>query len=382
MVFINEIMAAAKHNPLAAGAMSLYGLTIITYLFKSVPSYALGLIIRHYTTSLSVNSNHELYDMLMSWLVKCGYTKNARTFQGGWDRDRNDITLRMGYGWHIIWYHSRPIKFILSKDSDNKTDRDKDIITLITVGRSRSLLDAIINDARDSDIKHTTTPVSVFTSYDSWEIKQRQPIRDFKSLYIPEKTKCHLKDIVDNFTKNENWYKDHGISYKTGIMLYGPPGTGKTSLIRALAGYTKRGLYILGQHTMVSVSLAVSVLPPNSILVIEDIDKILEKDASKDPISLGDLLNAIDGAMNAHDHILIITTNKASDLDPVLLRPGRIDHKILVDYVCDESFQAFLLAFFNMHTTAHVKPEVSIAQMQIDVMAGMTGKEIILKYCE
>lgn len=53
-------------------------------------------------------------------------------------------------------------------------------------------------------------------------------------------------------------------------------------------------------------------------------------------LSLSDaqgLLNVLDGVVDTPGRIVVVTTNLVDSLDPALIRPGRIDKKILLGYM-------------------------------------------------
>ena len=62
--------------------------------------------------------------------------------------------------------------------------------------------------------------------------------KTFESLFFPDKD--GLLFLLDHFKAKSGKFAIKGFPHKLGLLLYGPPGTGKTSLIKAIAHYTKR----------------------------------------------------------------------------------------------------------------------------------------------
>jgi chaperone BCS1 len=148
-------------------------------------------------------------------------------------------------------------------------------------------------------------------------------------------------------------------------MFYGPPGTGKSSLCFAAAGSLHLKIYLisLNSKTLTEDGLAslFQSLPRRCIVLLEDVDAAgmtnkrgenavsdaptqqatatssakpgddkPKNDNNKTPqgISLSALLNIIDGVASSEGRILVMTTNHIEQLDPALLRPGRVDMTI------------------------------------------------------
>lgn len=73
-----------------------------------------------------------------------------------------------------------------------------------------------------------------------WDEVLFSSTRTFDNIFFEGKQNVVSK--IDFFLNNKDWYYEKGIPYTLGFGLYGPPGTGKTSLIKAVANYTKRNV--------------------------------------------------------------------------------------------------------------------------------------------
>jgi len=119
--------------------------------------------------------------------------------------------------------------------------------------------------------------------------------------------------------------RKHKIPLKRGILLEGPFGTGK-SLTAAMAakvaeenGWT---FILLDRVQGLNTALQFANRYAPAVVFAEDIDRI----ASERDDATNDLINTIDGVVSKRTEIMtILTTNHAEKLNPVILRPGRLD---------------------------------------------------------
>jgi chaperone BCS1 len=65
-------------------------------------------------------------------------------------------------------------------------------------------------------------------------------------------------------------------------------------------------------------------------------------------VSFSGLLNALDGVRTQEGRILFMTTNHPENLDPALVRPGRVDLQVKLDYA---SFHQMEELFMRFHPT-------------------------------
>jgi len=189
-----------------------------------------------------------------------------------------------------------------------------------------------------------------------WQSKSKFYCRNLDSVVLPKATTSKIVDDVTHFLseKARTFYQQHGIPYRRSYLLYGVPGAGKTSLIQAIAGHFKRSIsYLQPTHpelTDDSLSSAMDDLAEDTIVVLEDIDALFTKDrankVSKSNITFSGLLNALDGIGSSSGQLIFLTTNLRDQLDPALIRNGRVDFHVHFDNASDEQLEGMWTSYY------------------------------------
>mmetsp|Transcript_10766 Transcript_10766/g.24144 ORF Transcript_10766/g.24144 Transcript_10766/m.24144 type:complete len:154 (+) Transcript_10766:3-464(+) len=68
----------------------------------------------------------------------------------------------------------------------------------------------------------------------------------------------------------------------------------------------------------------------------------------RDELNLSGLLNVLDGVVDTPGRILIMTTNHPEKLDAALIRPGRIDKKLILGYMEPNDVVLMLEHYFQL----------------------------------
>ena len=164
-----------------------------------------------------------------------------------------------------------------------------------------------------------------------------------------DEEKEELTEIVD-FLKNPQKFTDLGARIPKGVLLVGPPGTGKTLIAKAVAGESGVPFYSISGSDFVEMYVGVGASRVRdlfetarktspSILFIDEIDAVgrhrgagLGGGHDEREQTLNQLLVEMDG-FGANDGVIVIAaTNRPDILDPALLRPGRFDRQVTVNY--------------------------------------------------
>merc|ERR1711871_718186 len=68
----------------------------------------------------------------------------------------------------------------------------------------------------------------------------------------------------------------------------------------------------------------------------------------RDKLNLSGLLNVLDGVVDTPERIVVMTTNHPEMLDPALIRPGRIDKKLLLGYMRWQDVVEMIVHYFQL----------------------------------
>ena len=206
----------------------------------------------------------------------------------------------------------------------------------------------------DLVIRKTIFNVNKMTGEVNYRNDMVDKLRRFKSIFCNDRsTLDKLNTFLDNFISKYDKFTKYDLSYKTGIMIHGLPGTGKTSLAFAIACELRykignlhnnvtrlpRISYINMLNIKECIDILKEAIPDGeiNIIVLEDIDYIFGKREDtitpEEKQNANDLLQLLDGYLSINNSICIATTNYYDKLDSALIRPGRFDLTIEMDYL-------------------------------------------------
>lgn len=171
----------------------------------------------------------------------------------------------------------------------------------------------------------------------------------FKDVAGADEEKEELREVVE-FLREPSKFNKLGARIPHGVLLVGPPGTGKTMLAKAVAGEAEVPFYSISGSDFVEMYVGVGASRvrdlfdtakknPASIIFIDEIDAVgrhrgagLGGGHDEREQTLNQLLVEMDGFGSNEGVIVIAATNRPDILDPALLRPGRFDRQITVNY--------------------------------------------------
>ena len=173
--------------------------------------------------------------------------------------------------------------------------------------------------------------------------------KTFADVAGADEEKEELEEIVE-FLKRPQSFTELGARIPKGVLLVGPPGGGKTLLAKAVAGEAGVPFFSISGSDFVEMFVGVGAsrvrdlfdnAKKNSpcIIFIDEIDAVGRRRGAglggghdEREQTLNQLLVEMDGFQVNEGIIVMAATNRVDILDPALLRAGRFDRQIVVNY--------------------------------------------------
>lgn len=191
------------------------------------------------------------------------------------------------------------------------------------------------------------------------------------SLVLPEDTKTQLKQL-EAIVEDPESARRFGVDPPSGLVLAGPPGTGKTTVAKVIAAQAHCSFYPVSGADVMSKWVGESEgnlrrlferARENrpSVIFIDEIDALAGRrgELQIHDSQVNQLLSEIDGVSGQRGVFVIGATNRPDQLDPALLRGGRLSRTIVLG-VPDERGR---LAILSMYTARMPTVGISLEEL-------------------
>ncbi len=218
------------------------------------------------------------------------------------------------------------------------------------------------------------------------EYVAESPTTDFDDVGGLEDAKGTLRESVEWPLTYDRLFEATNTDPPSGVLLHGPPGTGKTLLARALAGETDvnfvrvDGPEIVDRYVGESEKAIRKVFErarqaAPSIVFFDEIDAITAARGEGHEVTervVSQLLTELDGMRENPNLVVLAATNRKDQIDPALLRPGRLDTHVLVG----EPDLAAREKILEVHTRGKpLAEDIDLAELATE-LEGYTGADL------
>jgi len=341
------------HNQFASGGLLLMIIGGLGVYLRAVPETLWHWLVSQTTMMITVNDEDAAFVWVKEWLLEQKFLKRVRRVDVDTKLRGENVALIPAPGRHWFWRAGRPfiVYFYRSDEKKQVAHRRSESLTFRTIGRSQRFLKQFVDEVAACHDRKIGVQSSLYSYEEYWTRVEGYVPRLLESVVLKPGEKETLLRDVGKFKASWQRYRQLGVPYHRGYLFYGPPGTGKTSLVSAIAAKFEMSVYVVNLTDFNDRTLmrAINDVPPNSIVLFEDIDCMRSgqtrttpadvaqktpgtaREKSEAPqlgVTLSGLLNVLDG-FNAPENVLfVMTSNIVETLDPALQRPGRIDFKL------------------------------------------------------
>lgn len=321
------------------------------------------------TYRITISENDKLYDVAQEQVLQQIPLANQKSLQASTYWHDEQTLMRLSYKGEEqpirVGEHNVKVRISAPETTSGSTEPSP--------AGSSSFYDKIVFDCQTSQAKdavlawleeatanlNKSVPVLRLSSnWGAWDNTYPLHARPLSSVILKEGQLERIVSDIQSFYDETDYYRDRGLPHHRGYLFYGPPGTGKTSVATALASHFKKDVCVLSLNDMkedATLTRLFASIPANSMLLLEDIDTVAvthkresTEEGLQKRVSLGGILNSLDGIATPRGLVTIMTTNKPAVLDDALVRTGRIDFSEEIGFLDNDQLHRLFQLFYGV----------------------------------
>jgi hypothetical protein len=276
---------------------------------------------------------------------------------------------------YAIWHKTENFNnsyfstYTKTKSKAKYFENTRDLVSYVNVKKSYDIISDNIVEVYEPEIPQNEPeilPNGIYThEYGNPQYPERLiPITIRQDKYIDlMDSLVNLNESVENFLESKELYENSCSSYKLGILLYGPPGTGKTTYIREFVRkHDAIVIFLNGVPSRDFLSkIESSTKNRLKIFVFEEAVSMLE--SSED---IRHMLDFLDGSMSVSSSIYFLSTNYPETIPENVVRNGRIDLFIRVEFPSKEA-RAQLIKMYTQREAIEEEITITVNMPIVDI---------------